>query len=122
MAKKTTASKKKREKPLRYWKAEDFIKESKRLNGDKDSGSDGVVCGAMMLAALREGPGSLKRLSKVVEVDYDRLRPMYDNLRRNKVFGQKKIYCDWFSDDGGISFIADVCVGIGWFERIPEAK
>ena len=107
-------------KPIEKWTGADFVAESCHLNGDKDKGSDAVVCGAMMLAALREGPGSLRRLSKATGIDYERLRPFYTRLREQGIFGLRKIKGQWFDEDtGSIGFLMDVCVGLQWLERCP---
>lgn len=110
-------------KPIDQWTGSDFLKESSRLINNKDAASDEVVCGAIMLAALREGTSSIAKLSKLVEQPSSRISVFVKRLRQNKVFCRDgKVHCEWFGKDGGIAFMCDVCIGLGFLKRVPNKR
>lgn len=106
------------EKPIEQWTSEDFFLEASRVLGDEDENGDAVVCGAMMLAALRLGTNT-RRLARFLHVSVDRLRPFVARLRSNGVFRHDgRISCDWFNEEsGGLGFCMDVSVGLGLLAR-----
>lgn len=117
MATKKTAYPK-QPKDVKKWTAYDFLIESSRIQQDTDLTSDGVVCGAMMLAALREGV-NLPKLAKATGIRAEILKPFYTKLVSAGCFKGFEVSCNWWPDDGtgGLNFIMDTMVGLGLMER-----
>jgi hypothetical protein len=107
-----------KQKPIEKWIASDWINESSRIQRDPDKTSDAVLCGAMMLAAVREGT-SIYRLAEALETQPARIETFHKSLRKNGVFTDEgKINANWFDEEtGGTSFVLDVLVGLGMAGR-----
>lgn len=107
------------------WTRADFINEAARVIGDKDKTSEAVLCGAMMLAALRDGT-SIFKLARTLKCEPKDIARFHDALTKSGVFikpGNRhggKVACEWFDEEnGGVAFCLDVNVGLGLMERAP---
>lgn len=110
--------KRKTPKKLSAWKAADFRREAARVNRSK-VGSDETLCGAVLLAAARDG-ARITKVAKALDVKPDAIRWMFDNYRRSGVFTSRgQVRADWSGENGGISYCVDVAVGMGLLERAP---
>ena len=117
-------STKRANKPIDQWTPKDWFDESVMLtNSPRDS--DDVLCGAVMLAALREGP-ILERIADALAVNIEKIRPFFNRLRKNSVFTRTKVRgAEWLEDGASVAFCLDVCVGIGLLQRAkmsPKSK
>jgi hypothetical protein len=71
----------------------------------------------VMLAALDQETLDVRKLAKFTGVSVGLVNKFAHNLRKNGVWKGRKIYADWFGENGGIEFNLDTCVAIGWMER-----
>ncbi len=108
-------------KRIEKWTAADWIVESVRLTGDDERDGDAVICGAVLLASLREGP-KVTRIAKAIGVPTRRIRHLFDNLVRNGIFTSTKVNgSEWFDEEsGGVAFNMAVACGLGYIERVSS--
>lgn len=106
------------EKDIDLWTEADWFDEAERLTGDSDRDGDAVICAAMLLASLREGP-KITKIAKAIGKPVDRIRWMFNNLRDNGVFKRDKIVAEeWFDEEtGGCAFNLAVGCGLGWLAK-----
>ena len=98
------------------WTADDFKAEAARLL-EEPLDAPNVLCGAMMLMAIRDG-AHLRKLAKGLGVPTRRLSLWFHNLVANGVFCRNgTISANWLSEGGGLAFVMDIAVANGLMAR-----
>ena len=72
--------------------------------------------GIVMLSALQVGPSN-EALRQFTGYPRAFVRETTERLRQGGVFHGGKVRCEWFEENGSVSFWLDVGVGLGWFEK-----
>jgi hypothetical protein len=97
-------------------------REVKKMDPNQDRDTDGFRAAVVALA----GATVSTRIPDLVKfTGYDRVMVgmWVRNLRRAGVFRRDgKVACDWFEKDGAYAFWMDVCVALGWFERVRAGR
>lgn len=92
-------------------------KEVVRMTGEKDTSSDIVLAGKVLLAATQTGARVCK-IAAFLGVRPGKISEMCLRLRISKVFlPDGRIRAQWFEEDGGIAFNCDVMVACGLMVR-----
>jgi len=81
-----------------------------------------VLCGAMILAALRDG-ASQKKIAAALRVPLARFGHLYDRLKSQGVFTARGLVrlgasSDSPPDELAIAYILSVTVGLCWLDRV----
>jgi len=74
--------------------------------------------GRLLLGSALFGP-NYRRLSKRFGFSRQWAAPIAQRLRQNRVWVGRRVAAAWFANDGGIAFMADVCVAKGYMTRTP---
>lgn len=69
---------------------------------------------------LLAGTGGVRctiKLSKFTGVEPEFVKQVKHRLKKEGVWRGKTTFCQWFEKDGGIAFLCDINVGLGFLER-----
>lgn len=75
----------------------------------------------VLLASIVVGPNT-DRIAAFIKQPRSKVRELGKTIRRNGIWKQDKIDCEWFEKDtGGVAFLLDVNVAAGFMERSSHA-
>ncbi len=101
-------------------KREDIIKSVKKLDPNIKEDEEAFKVACILLASAFEGADSIK-IGKLLKLPVKDIKKYEANLRKNNVWKENKVYCDWFNNEtGSISFWLDVNVALGYVEKSQE--
>ena len=70
----------------------------------------------ILLSALNVG-SNIRRIARFTGLTYRHVTEVGRRLRSNGVWVGRKTACNWDDKDGGLEFILDITVGLGFVER-----
>lgn len=87
---------------------------------DSDAEGESLLAIKVLLASAFHGP-NVKRIANLLGVPRKLIYPMSRRLRESGVWRGGKVYHSGWDDDetGGVALLCDVCVALGWLERVP---
>jgi len=76
----------------------------------------------LLVAAIITGTSNTDAVAKKTKLPRSFVRVVARRLRANGVWVDGKTACDWFEEDGGVAFAADVCVAQGLMKRVKSKR
>lgn len=96
---------------------EQIVKELFKMEPNSDPESEVFKAQLVMLSALSQETLDVRKLAKFTKVPIGLVNKFAKNLRKGRIWRGRKIYANWFEEDGVIDFNLDTCVAVGWIEK-----
>lgn len=96
---------------------EKIVKSLFAMDPKSDPESEAFKAQLVMLSALDQKTLDVRKLAKFTGISIGLVNKFAHNLRKSGTWRGRKIYANWFEENGGIAFNLDTCVAIGWMER-----